>query len=188
MSKIGKKPVSIKNVEVRLRDGALEVKGPKGVLTLDIPPEIEVKIDRKNQQIVVERKGNSKLAKSLHGTIRALINNMVIGVTEGYKKELIYQGVGYKASVQGNELVLDVGFSHEVRYPIPEGINISVNKDRIIVEGIDKQKVGQVAAEIRAVRPPDAYKGHGIRYADEELRLKPGKAAVKGAEGGAGSE
>ncbi len=182
MSKIGKKPVNLEGVEVELKEGVLTVKGPKGTLSLDIPPEVEIVIDQKAKEMRVERKGNSRQAKALHGTIRALINNMVQGVKEGFRKELIFEGVGYKAEVRGNTLVLDVGYSHEVEYNIPEGIQISVDKNKIIVEGIDKQQVGQVAYEIRQVRPPDAYKGQGIRYADEVLMLKPGKATAKGTE------
>ena len=181
MSKIGKKPVDLEGVEVELKDRVLTVKGPKGSLDLDIPAVIDVEI--RDKELVVKRKGNSREAKALHGTIRALINNMVQGVKEGFKKELIFEGVGYKAEVRGDKLVLDVGYSHEVEYKVPEGIQISVDKSKIVVEGIDKQKVGQVAYEIRQIRPPDAYKGQGIRYADEVLRLKPGKATAKGAEG-----
>lgn len=182
MSKIGRKPIDLEGVEAQLKDRVLTVKGSKGSLSLDIPAEIEVKIDKEKNKIEVAKKGNSRQARALHGTIRSLINNMVLGVKEGFKKELIFEGVGYKAEVRGDKLILDVGYSHEVEFTIPEGIQVSVEKNKISLEGIDKQKVGQTAREIRGIRPPDAYKGQGIRYADEVLSLKPGKATAKGTE------
>lgn len=141
---------------------------------------MDVKIQE--NKVWIKRPNDEKIFKSLHGTTRQIIKNMVVGVTEGYKKALVLEGTGYKANVQGNKLTLNVGYSHPVEYTPPEGVKISVQGNRIIVEGIDKQKVGQVAAEIRRIREPDPYKGKGIRYEDERLKLKPGKAGVgKGA-------
>ncbi|MCD6195123.1 50S ribosomal protein L6 [bacterium] len=182
MSKIGRRPIDLTDLQVEFKDRVLAIKGPKGDLTLDVPAEIEVEIDTKENELRVIRKSNSRQAKALHGTIRALINNMVKGVKEGFKKELVFEGVGYKAEVKGDKLILDVGYSHDVEFPIPEGIQISVDKNKITVEGIDKQKVGQIAYKIRDIRSPDSYKGQGIRYADEVLSLKPGKATAKGTE------
>lgn len=177
MSKIGKIPVDIPpNVNIEIKGNVISVKGPKGVLTFEFHPKIEVKvIDKK---IVVERKSDEKLLKALHGTTRQIIKNMIAGVTEGYRKVLIVEGMGYKVNMEGNKLALNVGYSHPVYYTPPQGIKLTVQGNKIIVEGIDKQKVGQVAAEIRRIKEPDPYKGKGIRYEDEKLRLKPGKAAV----------
>ncbi len=180
MSRIGRKPISIpKDVKVNVdASNVVTVEGPKGKLTLRVSPRIKVIVE--NEQVRLERPTNLKMDKSLHGLYRSLINNMVIGVTQGYRKELEMVGVGYKAQLKGKELVLDVGYSHPVNYSIPEGINIQVPKPtQIIVEGIDKQRVGQVAAEIRKIRPPEPYKGKGIRYVGEKIRRKAGKAAGK---------
>ena len=177
MSKIGKKPILIPDkVEVKLEDNRIYVKGPKGDLSFEIRPEIGVKIE--NGQIEVFPKIQTKETKALWGTTRSLINNLVEGVTKGFKKQLEIQGIGYKAKVEGNELVLEVGFSHPVKKEIPEGLRVSVEKNIITVEGIDKQLVGEFAAQIRKVRPPDPYKGKGIRYLGERIKLKPGKKAV----------
>ncbi|MEO0275256.1 MAG: 50S ribosomal protein L6 [candidate division WOR-3 bacterium] len=177
MSKIGKTPVDIPpNVNIEIKGNVVNVKGPKGTLTFEFHPKIEVKvIDKK---IIVERKGDDKFLKALHGTTRQIIKNMIIGVTEGYRKVLVVEGMGYKVNMEGNKLVLNVGYSHPVYYAPPQDIKLTVQGNKIIVEGIDKQKVGQVAAEIRRIKEPDPYKGKGIRYEDEKLRLKPGKAAA----------
>jgi len=182
MSKIGNKPINLEGVEAKIDQYSLEVKGEKGSQILDIPLELEIEINKEKKKLTVKRKSDSSQAKALHGTYRALINNMVLGVKEGFRKELIYQGVGYKAEVQEQKLILNVGYSHPAEYNLPEGIKATVEDDRIIVEGINKQLVGQTAAEIRAIKPPDAYKGQGIRYANEKLLLKPGKAVAKGIE------
>jgi large subunit ribosomal protein L6 len=179
MSKIGNKPVNFKDAEVKMDGSKLEIKGPRGSLVLEVPKILEIFVDNETKMIRVKRKNDSKRAKEIQGTIRALINNCVKGVTEGFKKELIYEGVGYRAEIKDQILVLNVGYSHPVEYSIPSDIKIDVSEGKIIVEGNDKQRVGQVAAEIRAIKKPDAYKGHGIRYADEKLRLKPGKAVGK---------
>ncbi len=181
MSKIGKTPIDIPdNVNVEIKENRINVKGPKGNLSFEFHPKIEVKIIDK--KIFVERKSDEKLFKALHGTTRQIIKNMIIGVREGYRKVLVVEGMGYKVNMEGNKLVLNVGYSHPVYYVPPQDIKISVKENKITVEGIDKQKVGQVAAEIRRIKEPDPYKGKGIRYEDEKLKLKPGKAAVtKGA-------
>lgn len=182
MSKIGKKPVEIPSgVNVEIKGNVITVKGPKGSLIWKFHPMMDVKVE--DNKIWVRRPNDEKLFKALHGTTRQIIKNMVVGVSEGYKKVLIIEGTGYKASMQGEKLILNVGYSHPVEYVPPEGVKISVQgNNRIIVEGIDKQKVGQVAAEIRRVREPDPYKGKGIRYEGERIKLKPGKSAVgKGA-------
>lgn len=182
MSKVGKKPISIPSgVNVEIKENIVTVKGPKGTLNYEFNPMMDVKVEK--NQIWVKRPNDEKIFCSLHGTVRQIINNMVIGVTQGYKKTLIVEGTGYKASMQGNKLILNVGYSHPVEYTPPEGITIKVEgNNKIIVEGIDKQKVGQVAAELRKVREPDSYKGKGLRYEDERIKLKPGKAAAgKGA-------
>ncbi|MEO0270390.1 MAG: 50S ribosomal protein L6 [candidate division WOR-3 bacterium] len=181
MSKIGKKPILIpKGVEVNLTGNILKVKGPKGELKQVIHESVEVEI--KDGEIRVKRKKDEKIAKAMHGTTRSLINNMIKGVTEGYVKELLVVGAGYKADLKGKELILDVGYAEPKKYIIPEGIKAEVKREgqniKIRIEGIDKQKVGQVAAEIRRIREPDPYKGKGIRYLDEVIRLKPGKAGA----------
>ncbi|MDD5040958.1 MAG: 50S ribosomal protein L6 [Candidatus Peribacteraceae bacterium] len=188
MSRIGRKPVAIPNgVTVTVSGQTVSVKGSKGALTYAFLPEVTVKVD--GSQVVVERKDDSDAARARHGLTRQLIENMVRGVSEGYKKTLEVIGVGYKVQVQGKKLILNLGFSHPVEFPIPEGIAMSQdekNKNLLTVQGIDRQLVGQVAADIRDFRLPEPYKGKGIRYSTEKVRRKPGKAAVgKGAAGAA---
>ena len=180
MSRIGRKPVPIPEAVKVNVDSAnvVTVEGPRGKLSLRVSPRIKVLIE--DDKVKLERPTDLKMDKALHGLYRSLINNMVIGVTQGYKKELELVGVGYKAQVKANVLVLEVGFSHPVNYPIPEDVKIETPKPtQIVIEGIDKQRVGQVAAEIRRVRPPEPYKGKGIRYVGEKIRRKAGKAAGK---------
>jgi large subunit ribosomal protein L6 len=179
MSRIGKKPVEIpKDVKVNVHDGVLTVEGPKGKLTLSVPPVVSCA--QKDNALVFTAGGREKTTRSLHGTMRALALNMVKGVTAGYSKTLIIEGVGYKASTQGKMLKLSVGFTHPVEYVIPEGIKIDAAKQvEIVISGIDKIIVGQTAAEIRRVCPPEPYKGKGIRYSDEKIRRKVGKAVTK---------
>ena len=153
------------------------VKGPKGTLERVLAPEMEVKVD--GADVVVTRPNDLKRMKSLHGLTRTLINNMVIGVTEGYEKKLEVNGVGYKAAKQGKKLVLNLGFSHPVEMNDPDGIETVVDGNNITVKGIDKEKVGQFAAEIRDKRRPEPYKGKGIKYADETIRRKVGKTGKK---------
>lgn len=178
MSRIGNKEIIIpQNVQVDLGSKVV-VKGPKGELSLMIPSKIVV--EKKEAVLRVSRKDEDKESKSLHGLIRSLIANMVVGVTDGYKKTLELSGIGFRANLTGNKLVLNVGFSHLVEIEPSEGVTFAVSGNKIAVSGIDKEVVGRVAAQIRKVRPPDAYKGKGIKYEGEVLRLKPGKAAKAG--------
>ena len=176
MSRIGKAPIAVpQGVEVKQAGSAVEVKGPKGMLSQHIPTGISLEIGA--GVINVKRRGDAKVVRSLHGLMRTLIANMVQGVTQGFEKELEIVGIGYRANVQGKNLQLSLGYSHPVLYPIPHGIELAVEKQtRITVKGIDKQKVGQVAAEIRGFKKPEPYKGKGIRYIGEQVRRKAGKA------------
>lgn len=176
MSRLGIKPIPLpKEVKFSLSDGKVLVEGPKGKLDLKLPPRIRV--ETKDAAVFVKRETNIKTDKALHGLVRALIANMVKGVTEGYTKELEIIGVGFKAQVQGNNLNLQLGFSHPVNVKVPEGIKIETPKQtQIVIRGIDKEKVGKIASEIRAIYPPEPYKGKGIRYAGEYVKKKVGKA------------
>jgi large subunit ribosomal protein L6 len=179
MSRIGRKPIQIPSgVEVEVKESAVRVKGPKGELRQTFRPEMQIVIE--DGVVRVERPGDTKTHRALHGLTRALLSNMVEGVTGGFRKTLEIVGVGYRAEKRGDVLVLHVGFSHLVEYPQPEGISITTpNATTVVVEGIDRQRVGQVAAEIRAYRPPEPYKGKGIQYQGEEVRRKAGKAGGK---------
>ncbi|ALM09419.1 MAG TPA: 50S ribosomal protein L6 [Candidatus Peribacter riflensis] len=184
MSRIGRKPVAIRSgVTVSVTGSTVSVKGVKGEMKYTFLPEVTVKVE--GSQVIVERKEDSDTASARQGLTRQLVENMVCGVSEGYKKILEVIGVGYKAQVQGKKLILNLGFSHPVEFAIPEGIQITQdekNKNLLTVQGIDRQLVGQVAADIRSYRVPEPYKGKGIRYSTETVRRKPGKAAVgKGA-------
>jgi len=176
MSRIGKAPISVpKGVEVKLDGFTLHVRGPKGALYHTIPESIVLQIE--DGIIHVQRNGNAKRVRSLHGLTRTLIANMVNGVIQGFEKRLEIVGVGYRANLQGRTLRLSLGYSHPVIYPIPEGIELVLDgQTKIAVSGIDKQKVGQAAAEIRAFRKPDPYKGKGIMYTGEHIRRKAGKS------------
>ncbi len=176
MSRIGKKPVAIpKEAKIEYKDNSVLVEGPKGKLKLDISHRISIEVA--NGQVLVKRAGDTKQDKALHGLYRALIVNMLKGVTEGYTKELEIIGVGFKAAVQGNTLNMQLGFSHPVNFDIPEGIKIETPKpNQVIVKGINKEKVGEIATEIRAVYPPEPYKGKGIRFVGEYVKKKVGKA------------
>ncbi len=176
MSRIGRKPINIPaGVEAKFENGVMTVKGPKGQLTQKINPNMTVEIN--GAVIEVKRPDDEKLNRSLHGLTRTIIHNMVIGVTEGYKKELEVNGVGYRVQKQGNKLVMNIGYSHQVIVEETEDIKIDVpNPNSIVIHGIDKQKVGQFAAEVREKRPPEPYKGKGIKYAGEYIRRKEGKA------------
>ena len=175
MSRIGKKPVDIPaGVKVTLNDGVITVEG-KSKLAMPLPPHVAVEI--KENQLLVTQADDTRKAGAMHGLARSLINNMVIGVTAGFRKELAIVGIGYKAVLAGNKLTLTLGFSHTIEFPVPEGIKITVTpENKIIVEGADKQLVGETAAEIRRFRPPEPYKGKGIRYVDERIVLKEGKS------------
>jgi large subunit ribosomal protein L6 len=175
VSRIGRLPVEIPaGVTVDLKEGNdITVKGPKGTLHRVLPQEMEVKVE--DGHVIVNRPNDLKKMKSLHGLTRTLVRNMVVGVSEGYKKELEINGVGYRAAKQGKKLVLNLGYSHPIEMMDPEGLESAVEGNKIIVSGIDKEKVGQYAAEIREKRSPEPYKGKGIKYADEVIRRKVGK-------------
>lgn len=179
MSRIGKKPISLpKGVEVKRDGNTVSVKGPKGALTQDIPEEIT--FVQEDEQLLVKRPSDDKKHRALHGLSRALIANMVEGVTNGYEKKLELVGVGYRAQLQGKKLVISIGFSHPVEVDPPEGIEFEVPAvTKITVKGIDKQLVGNTAAHIRAIRKPEPYKGKGIKYENEVIRRKAGKAGAK---------
>jgi large subunit ribosomal protein L6 len=180
MSRIGNAPITVTSgVEVKVTGNTVQVKGPKGTLNQVVDPTISVSVD--DGIVTVARANDERSTKALHGLYRSLISNMVLGVSEGYTKELTAVGVGYRATLKGNNIELLVGFSHPVNIEAPDGITFEVPEPtKIIVTGIDKQKVGQVAANIRSVRPPEPYKGKGIRYKDEHVRRKAGKAGVSG--------
>jgi large subunit ribosomal protein L6 len=177
MSRIGKKPIEIPaGVEVKLEGDKAVIKGPKGTLYQEIKPEI--KIDIRNGQIFVLAQKNTKQISALQGTTRALLSNKIKGVTQGFEKRLEIQGIGYRAAVEGQDLVLNVGFTHQVRIKASDDIKFTVEKNIIIVSGNDKEKVTQLAAKIKKVRPPEPYKGKGIRYVGEIVKRKIGKKAV----------
>lgn len=180
MSRIGKLPIKIVDgVTVDIKGNEIAVKGPKGSLTSVFHPEMEVSVE--NGEIFVRRPSDDEKHRSLHGLTRSLINNMVLGVTEGFRKDLEVNGVGYRVQKQGKNLVMNLGFSHQVIVPEIDGITIEVkDQNNISIVGIDKQKVGQFAAEIRAKRPPEPYKGKGIKYSNEVIKRKAGKSG-KGA-------
>ncbi len=177
MSRIGKMPISIPNgVDVKTAAGSVTVKGPKGELTLKVPPAIEVSIE--DGVLSVERPSDVREHRALHGLTRSLVANMVQGVTEGFKKTLSIVGVGYRAEKKGKDLTLHLGFSHPIQYKVPDGVSVEVPQPTVVVvESSDKQKCGQVAAEIRSFRPPEPYKGKGVRYENEHVRRKAGKTA-----------
>ncbi len=180
MSRIGKKEIALpKGVEAKSDGGAVVVKGPKGSLKTPLVPGIGVKIE--NNVVSFTRTDDEGKTRAFHGLMRALVANNVRGVSEGFKRELDIIGVGYRAEVKGREVVFQLGYSHPIRFAIPEGIEIAVDAKtgHVTITGIDKQKVGQTAAEIRSLREPDPYKGKGIKYSDEVIRRKAGKAAGK---------
>jgi large subunit ribosomal protein L6 len=183
MSRVGKKPITIPSgVEVKINDVNLEVKGPKGTLTTPIPEGISFKVE--DGSLIAERQSDDNAA--FHGLGRALANNAIVGVTEGFKKDMDLVGVGYKADVQGKKIVFALGYSHPIEYPLPDGIEAKAERVAtktginqyqltLTLSGIDKQMLGQVCAELNRLRKPDAYKGKGVRYADKVYKLKPGK-------------
>jgi large subunit ribosomal protein L6 len=183
MSRIGRKPIPVpREVKVAVADRTLTVQGPKGTLTTPVPPGIAFAVQ--GAELLCTRSGDEREQRAFHGMARALALNAIKGVTQGFSKELDIVGVGYRAQVEGSRLVLSLGFSHPVEYRIPDGIKIAVDKQtRLTVSGIDRQKVGQVAAEIRGLRRPDPYKQKGIRYIGEVLKKKAGKAGATGAGG-----
>ena len=179
MSRVGKKPVPIPSgVEFKVNGSRVDVKGPKGQLSRDMHPNMQIEF--KDNEVTVTRPTNDRLDRSLHGLTRTLINNMVLGVSTGYSKQLNIVGVGYKVAMKGKGLELNLGHSHAINYPAPKGIDFEVDgkKNTIVVKGINKELVGQTAAEIRGLRPPEPYKGKGVMYSTERIIRKAGKAAV----------
>lgn len=180
MSRIGKKPIDIPGgVDVKLDGNTIRVRGPKGELHWSCPEAVSLSLDE--GKVLVKRAGDSKPERSLHGLSRSLVANMVTGVSQGYQRVLEITGVGYRAQVQGNKIVFTLGYSHPVEFQLPQGMTAAVDQKQttLTLTGTDKQQIGQVAANIRALRSPDAYKGKGVRYAGQRLKLKVGKAGKK---------
>lgn len=179
MSRVGKKPISVpKQVTITIQDGEVVVQGPKGTLSRSIPPELEVSLQE--DQLTVRTLAESNKIRAQFGLIRSLLANMVKGVSEGFERILDIQGVGYRAELQGEQLVLNLGYSHPVTYALPAGISAQVEKlTRVVIRGIDRDLLGRTAAQIRQFRPPEPYKGKGIRYAEETVRRKVGKTGSK---------
>jgi large subunit ribosomal protein L6 len=178
MSRVGKMPISIPGgVDLKIAESGIEVKGPKGVLNLATHPAIAVTVD--NNTVAVAPVDDSRIARQQHGLRRTLLANAVTGVTKGFEKSLEVIGVGYKVNVQGNTVVLNVGFSHPVNFELPSGIQAKAEGNKLTISGCDKQAVGEVSAQIRRVRPPEPYKGKGIKYTDETIRRKAGKSGGK---------
>ena len=180
MSRIGKKPVPIASgAKVQISDHLIKVEGPKGKLEFQARPEVDIKLDDAKKEILVTRRGDDKQSKALQGLTRSIVNNMVIGVTQGYKKSLEIQGVGYKAEMKGKSLVLSVGYANTITVPVPGTVTVQLEgANKIHITGADKQAVGQLASDIRRVRKPEPYKGKGIRYEGEVVKIKPGKAVT----------
>jgi len=180
MSRIGKKPVDIPSgVDVKLLESTIQVKGPKGELSWSFPQGTSVSV--RDNKVLVERADDLKKTRALHGLTRSLIANMVQGVTQGYQRVLDITGVGYRAQVQGNKITFSLGYSHPVEFNLPQGISAAIDpkQTQITLTGVDKQKIGQIAANLRSLRSPDAYKGKGVRYSGERLKLKVGKTGKK---------
>ena len=180
MSRIGKKPVSVLDgVKVSIDGQSVKIEGPKGTLQYDCRPEVKVEYNEEVQQVVVAAPSDDRMSRAFHGLTRALIQNMIVGVKDGYEKRLEIVGVGYIGSVQGDTLSLRVGFANEIHKKIPAGLEVTCpDQTHVVVKGCDKQQVGQFAAEVRAVRKPEPYKGKGIRYQGEHVKIKPGKTAT----------
>jgi large subunit ribosomal protein L6 len=183
MSRIGRKPLEIpKGVTVSITSDSVSTKGPKGTLTLKRHKDIEIrqtKDEDKRDVIVFERKGNLGDERAAHGLMRALVGNMLTGVTQGFSRQLEINGVGYKAEIKGAKIVLSLGFSHPIEYQLPDGITAKVDKNLLILSGIDRQQLGAATAKIRSFRPPEPYKGKGIKYVEETILRKAGKTAGK---------
>ncbi|MFP6619361.1 MAG: 50S ribosomal protein L6 [Pirellulaceae bacterium] len=180
MSRIGKQPIAVLDgVKVAINGRTITAEGPRGKLELEHRPEISLEYDDEKRLIHVKRATDDRIARALHGLTRSLVNNMVTGVKEGYEKRLEIVGVGYGGTVQGNQLQLRVGFANEIKKIIPQGLDVTCpDQNHVVIKGCDKQKVGQFAAEVRAVRKPEPYKGKGIRYDGEYVKIKPGKTAT----------
>lgn len=181
MSRIGNKPVAIiDGVKIAVNGRVINVEGPKGKLSWEHRPEVSVSVDAGAKQVVVKRANDEREARAFHGLTRAVINNMIFGVKNGYEKRLEIVGVGYQAQLKGKMLSLRVGYANELQRQIPEGLVVTVpDATHVVIQGADKQKVGQFAAELRQLRKPEPYKGKGVRYQGEQIKLKPGKAASK---------
>lgn len=179
MSRIGNKPIPVVDgVKVNIASGVVNVEGPKGKLSYELRPEVSVAMDEETKELKVDRRDDDKHSRAFHGLTRALINNMIFGVKNGYEKKLELQGVGYVCNISGNVLSLRVGLANELKKQIPAGLDVTCpDQTHIDVKGCDKQKVGQFAAEVRALRKPEPYKGKGIRYVGEYVKIKPGKSA-----------
>jgi large subunit ribosomal protein L6 len=179
MSRIGIKPIALpQGVKVNIKDGLMSVEGPKGKLQQTYLPEVDFKVEP--TQILVSRKSDSKQARAFHGLYRNLLNNMIIGVSQGFTKGLIINGVGYKAELKGDQLVMSLGYSNDFIVMVPKDLKVAVEPNgKLVVSGIDKEKVGKFACELRSLRGPEPYKGKGIRYEDETIRRKVGKSGVK---------
>lgn len=181
MSRIGNKPIAIiDGVKIAVNGRVVNVEGPKGKLSWEHRPEVSVNVDAGTKQVTVKRANDEREARAFHGLTRAVINNMIFGVKNGYEKRLEIVGVGYQASLKGKVLAMRVGLANELQRPIPEGLVVTVpDATHVVIQGADKQKVGQFAAELRGLRKPEPYKGKGVRYQGEQIKLKPGKAASK---------
>ena len=181
MSRIGNKPIAlIDGVKVTVNGRQVNIEGPKGKLSWEHRPEVSVTVDAGAKQVVVARRNDEREARAFHGLTRALLNNMMFGVKNGYEKKLEIVGVGYQAQIKGKTIALRVGYANEMVRPIPEGLTVTCpDNTHIVIQGADKQKVGQFAAELRQLRKPEPYKGKGVRYQGEQIKLKPGKAASK---------
>lgn len=181
MSRIGNKPIPVpSDVKIAVTDGVVSVQGPKGTLQFEPRSEVSVKLDESGKNLIVARESDERQPKALHGLTRALINNMVVGVTTGYEKKLEIVGVGYVATLKGDTLSLRVGYANEIVRKVPKDLKVTVpDQTHIVIQGCDKQMVGQFAAEVRSARKPEPYKGKGVRYQGEHIKLKPGKAASK---------
>lgn len=178
MSRVGKMPIAVpKGVQVKISENMIEVSGPKGKLSHNLFNGITMKIE--DDLVIIKRASDQKIHKSLHGLTRTLVANMVVGVTDGFTKELEINGVGYRAQLQGRNLVFSLGFSHPINFPLPEGIEVEIDKQtKLSVKGIDKNLVGETAAKIRGLKKPEPYKGKGIKYKDEHIRRKVGKTGA----------
>jgi large subunit ribosomal protein L6 len=181
MSRIGKKPIPIVDgAKVSVNGRTVEIEGPKGKLSYEHRPEVSVSIDDSANVVAVNRENDERPSREFHGLTRAIIANMIEGVTKGYEKRLEVVGVGYLAAIQGDKLQLRVGFANELQQTIPKDLNVTCpDQTHIVVQGCDKQKVGQFAAEVRSLRKPEPYKGKGVRYQGEQVKIKPGKSATK---------
>jgi large subunit ribosomal protein L6 len=179
MSRVGKIPVKITDgVKVEIKNNTVSAEGPKGKLSVDFGPDVAIEV--KDTEVVVTRKDDSKRSRAMHGLYRNLVNNVIKGVSQGFRRVLVITGIGYRAEKKGNILMLNLGFSNPIEYPIPEGVAIEVEtNNRISITCNDKQKLGQICAEIRGFRPPEPYKGKGVKYENETIRKKVGKTGVK---------